>query len=138
MISRRTERFWAQVDKSTGEAGCWVWKGHQSPNGYGLFGKRVGEEQREVRAHRFAYTLMVGPIEEGLTLDHLCRNRLCVNPGHLEAVSLRENILRGEGATARNAAKTHCKWGHPFDLFNTFYRSDGRRCRACEQARERH
>lgn len=91
------ERFWSYVDRSKTEDGCWLWNGHRESNGYGRFrhdGRRSG-------AHRFAYEAEVGPIPDGLTIDHLCRVRHCVNPAHLEAVTSRENTrrrddLRGE------------------------------------------
>lgn len=91
---------------------------------------------REEKAHRVAYELLVGPIPEGFTIDHLCRRKNCVNPNHLEAVTNRENVLRGVGATAHNAAKTECIRGHPFDETNTYFhpRRLERRCRICQRA----
>lgn len=121
------ERFWTKVSKSEG---CWEWTGGRWANGYGQFWLRRG---KNLAAHRFAYTTLVGPIPDGMTLDHLCRNRACVNPDHLEVISLRENILRGGNGAANNARKTHCPNGHPYDLFNTYEKRDGkgRMCRAC-------
>ena len=85
-------------------------------------------------AHRFAYETFVGPIPEGLTIDHLCRIRHCVNPEHLEAVTDRVNILRGEGISAQHARATHCPQGHPYDLINTYVAPDGDRdCRDCRR-----
>jgi hypothetical protein len=120
------------------ESGCWLWRKHVNNNGYGL--KRVpcscGEGRRAVLAHRFVYELFVGPIPEGLHLDHLCRVRHCVNPSHLEPVTTRENTIRGVGPTAVNAAATHCHLGHPFAGDNLIVRADGsRRCRTCNRAR---
>ena len=89
-------------------------------------------------AHRVAYEKAYGPIPEGLVIDHLCRNGLCVNPEHLEAVTRKENILRGEGACAQNARKTHCKRGHELIPENLIERSDGRRdCLLCDRIRRR-
>jgi HNH endonuclease len=127
----RGGQFWPKVDKS-GE--CWTWTGYVNQSGYGRF--YLSTEKRATMAHRFAYEQIVGPIPEGLTLDHLCRNRGCVNPAHLEPVTNRENVLRGVGLPAVNAAKTACFRGHPFTPENTRImggkRTAGwRQCRAC-------
>lgn len=124
-----SERFWNFVRKSSY---CWEWTGYKTPNGYGMFGKRY--------AHRLAYELLVGPIGDGLTLDHLCRFRDCVNPAHLEPLSMRDNILRGTAPTAENAAKTHCVRGHAFDKANSIVRKDRpgtRECRQCRRDQQR-
>ncbi len=130
-----TERFWAKVDKNGPIPAncpafdpCWIWQGKISGNGYGhiwLAGKTVG-------AHRLSYKLLVGAIPSRMTLDHLCRNRACVNPNHLEVVTNRTNLLRGISFSAQNARRTHCPQGHPYDLFNTYVTSKGKRdCRRC-------
>lgn len=123
------ERFWAKADRSAGTDGCWPWIGAIWSRGYGS----VRRAQRSKLAHRVAYELMVGPIPVGLTLDHLCRNRRCVNPGHLDPVSLAVNILRGIGPTADNARKSACIAGHPFDGSNTYRLGSRRQCRACNR-----
>ena len=121
------ERFWSKVRK--GDL-CWAWMAGKV-KGYGTF----WDGTRTARAHRFAYELLVGPIPDGLDIDHLCRNRGCVNPDHMEVVTNRQNVLRGIGPTAENAVKTHCAHGHPFSPENTHIRPSGRRtCRACHRA----
>lgn len=130
MEPRQVDRFWSKVDKS-GE--CWVWTAAKFGNGYGLF--KPDYRGKSCLAHRVAYEIVVGPIPEGLTIDHLCRNHGCVNPSHLEAVTKRENTLRGVGPAAQHAQQTHCKHGHPFDDENTWIDSTGaRHCRVCKRA----
>jgi hypothetical protein len=125
------KRFWSKVEKTDL---CWIWRGQRNHYGYGAFS--FGGTRRKVGAHRFAYELLVGPIPEGLTIDHLCRNRACVNPDHLEPVSMYENLMRSPIAPqAVNARKTHCKHGHEFTPENTYWRKDrpGRRCVRCNR-----
>lgn len=123
------ERFWPKVDVKS-RAECWEWTASRSPNGYGQFslqGKRTG-------AHRFAYESVNGPVSPALVLDHLCRNKGCVNPEHLEAVTHWENLRRGVGGPALNYYKTHCDSGHIFDGDNTYITKKGRRsCRICHR-----
>lgn len=116
----------SEIDPATG---CWNWMHAIDPTGYG----RVKRSRRADMAHRVSYEMFVGAIPAGLHLDHLCRNRRCVNPHHLEAVSQRTNILRGTGWAGVNARKTHCVRGH--DLTEARI-ADGRRwCRQCEAIR---
>jgi hypothetical protein len=90
------------------------------------------------KSHRIAYQLLVGPIPDGLVLDHLCRNRACCNPRHIEPVSQRENLMRGETVCASHAIKTHCINGHAFDEANTYIDREGKRkCRECMNKRKR-
>ena len=101
-----------------------------------MFQAGTSSSHPQVGAHRFAYTEAKGAIEDGLTIDHLCRVKACVNPSHLEAVTLRTNILRGENTAAKNARKTHCHRGHPFNEENTYRVPGGRACRQCDVERQ--
>lgn len=130
-------RFWDRV--LVGD-GCWEWQGKKNDQGYGLFSlKSVW-----YLAHRIAYEDRVGPIPEGLVLDHVkergCTSRSCVNPSHLEPVTQVENNRRAGQTTlaAANAAKTHCPAGHPYDEANTYVdRKGGRNCRLCHNEKSR-
>ena len=147
----RDVRFWAKVDRK-GPDECWLWTGSPDDDGYGRF-----HLNNSLYAHRVAYELCVGPIPQGLELDHKCHteavarsecsgtacpHRRCVNPAHLEPVTHRENVRVGRLSAAnaeRGAGRTHCKHGHPFDEANTYIApGDGKRhCRACRAETER-
>lgn len=111
------------------ETNCLLWTGSVDRHGYGRSGGNS--------IHRRMYEWFVGPIPEGLQLDHLCRVRNCANPAHLEPVTCQENLRRSdETHAARNRAKTHCAAGHPYDAANTYSRTrpgGGRDCRACQR-----
>lgn len=122
-------------------SGCWLWLGKPRPrDGYGSIGlPRVpGKSARKALAHKAMYEWLVGPVPAGLVLDHLCRNRMCVNPKHLEPVTDAVNILRGEGVSAQNARKTHCKHNHPLSGDNLYIRPDilTRVCKTCARQRK--
>lgn len=123
-------RFWLKVEK-TDE--CWHWQGHVSQLGYGQFTM----DGLTVLAHRFAYEDVVGPIPNGLVIDHLCRVRDCVNPEHLEVVTQAENTRRGLSGVLKPAL-THCPSGHDYDEENTRY-VQGKYpiCRTCDRIRKR-
>lgn len=118
------ERFWSKVEKTSD---CWNWTAAKS-EGYGHFSYM----KKWYQAHRVAYLLMRGELPKGLVADHLCRNRSCVNPNHIEFVTIWVNTLRGDTITGREALATHCRYGHPYDAENTIVRKDGHRaCRIC-------
>jgi len=127
------------IDKISinGKTDCWEWIACIDRGGYA----RIQYQGKFASAHRIVYQLLCGEIHNE-TLDHLCRVRHCVNPDHLEAVSNKKNCLRGNGPTAKNARKTHCKRGHPLSGSNlALWKSGGRRCKTCmndrKQARRR-
>ena len=125
------ETTWANLVNRTdfnGPNGCWVWTGSFNENGYGLF---TDHEYGSVLAHRLALHVAGRPVPEHLTVDHLCRNTACVNPEHLEAVTMRTNVHRGIAPAAANVLKTHCKRGHPLSGDNLKVVGNRRRCRAC-------
>lgn len=125
-------RLWSRADCSD-PARCWVWTGYRDKCGYG----RIQSRGRLYSVHRKAYELAVGPIPDGFEIDHLCSNRACINPAHLEAVTHRANVLRGNAPAARQARQTHCIHGHEFTPENTRWYTNGRRrqCDACQIAR---
>ena len=138
------DRFWEKVQKTET---CWLWTGTMPEHGYGAIYRSRQVGKGRMAAHRVAYEMFRGPIPHGLTIDHLCRNRRCVNPDHLEAVSLAVNVMRGEGACAKFARQSTCRRGHPYVVGSWRTQIDakgrtGRRCRLCHRitnkaARER-
>lgn len=129
-------RFWSRVSKRGDD--CWEWIGGRLSSGYGYF----AIDHYNYMAHRVAYELLVAPIPAGLVIDHLCRNRSCVNPLHMEPVTDRENVLRGNALSNTNRAKTHCKAGHEFTSENTILGKGRfgtyRVCRRCRREYQRH
>jgi hypothetical protein len=123
----QAEQFFARVDA---EGDCWQWTGSDNGKGYGV----IQFDGRLQRVHRLSWEYLVGPIPDGLVLDHLCRNKRCVNPDHLEPVTNRENVLRGYGISAQLARNTECPNGHPFSGDNLIITDSGRRCRICNRA----
>ena len=116
------------------ETGCWIPRRNPKRHGYVY----VMASGMNYRAHRLIYEVLVGPIPEGLQIDHLCRKRPCINPLHLEPVTARQNVLRGNTTAAQHAAQTHCQDGHLFDLANTQINAAGHRhCRECNRIRKR-
>lgn len=107
---------------------CWEWQGYLV-KGYAY--TRSPFDMKSTRMHRLTYEVFKKPIDEQMVLDHLCRDRKCLNPDHLEEVTLVENVMRGESQHAKNARKTHCKHGHSFSEENTYRYQGKRMCRAC-------
>ena len=113
------------------ENGCWEWTGYKSSHGYG----RVVLGRRAYQVHRVVFERLRHAIPKGLELDHLCKKRDCVNPAHLEPVTHRENLLRGDGPTGINSRKRRCPAGHSLHGRNLYITPSGqRKCRACKRA----
>lgn len=126
--------FFAKLDVGD----CWEWTGYRMPSGHGM----LTLYNKGYLAHRVAWEHLVGPIPEGMQLDHLCRNPRCVNPDHLEPVTQQENIRRGAAGIKsgwQQKSKTHCPQGHKYAGENLFIRkrNGSRECRACMRARDR-
>lgn len=134
------DRYFANVRAGlwspTMQSYCLLWVGKLNHEGYAQMGWiSLVDKQQHSTGHLFAYERFVGPIPEGFQVDHLCRVRNCVASWHLEAVTPRENLLRGNTFQALNVAKTQCPEGHPYDKANTYVWTDGsRHCRTCARA----
>lgn len=124
------DRIESKINKSET---CWLWISGINRSGYGF----ASWQGKRILTHRLMYELLVGPVPEGLQIDHLCRNRACCNPAHLEVVTLRENVRRRGGGQSRiDREKTHCPKSHPYDEKNTYKDKRGRRyCRSCHRER---
>lgn len=123
------DRLMSKVNKTDT---CWLWTGQQTYNGYGTFVFRKTSKIKGQGAHRAVYRTLVGEIPEGLTLDHLCRVRLCVNPDHLEPVTMAENVRRSPRATSPT-----CKYGHFYKEQSPYYIKRGaRRCHTCHATKQ--
>jgi hypothetical protein len=124
-------RFWSYVHKTEN---CWLWTAGKFASGYGQF--RNGK--RKVKAHRYSYETLIGPVPDGLCLDHLCRVKACVNPAHLEAVTQVENIRRTPRVNKFNTPATHCPSGHEWNAANTrIEQGRYKRCIVCDRDRHR-
>lgn len=126
-----------------GDYECWVWNGTIAKTGYGLvqvyerWNREKGRsEYKQFSLHRLMYEMFKEPIPAGLVINHLCENKPCCNPLHLEACTTRENNLYSDGVARRNSQKTHCKNGHPYSGDNLLKIPRGRDCRTCQRARE--
>ena len=127
------KRFFNKIEQTNN---CWNWIGGKQTNGYGMFW--TGKEL--VLSHRFSYELFKDKIPKGYTIDHLCRNRVCVNPEHLEVVTQKINVLRGNSFCSINSKKTHCPKGHELkgdNLDKTHLKRGKRSCKICAQIREK-
>lgn len=140
LVSKMTDREYAiyviSVRTKKSESGCLIWTGMAAGGRSPYAGLRNRDDGSTKVAHRFIYEQLVKPVAEGLQLDHLCRNTMCVNPLHLEEVTGRENLMRGNTLAASNSRKTICKNGHPFTKDNTLEQKRGgkvvgRECREC-------
>lgn len=128
------ERFFKYIAVNS-KNGCWVWTGSLT-KGYESFVFCINKKAKTFRAHRVSYSIFKSTDIHGLVIDHICRNRSCVNPDHLRAVSTRENVLENsEGVAATNSKKTHCPKGHEYDQKNTVIYNGKRYCNSCRSSK---
>lgn len=132
MIDRlNKENFFSKI--SVVKGGCWHFLGSIAKSGYGVVSIANGKRSKVMLAHRVSYLIFNGKLEEGLVIDHICRNRKCVNPDHLRQVTRNENVLENsESLQAKNAKKTHCPSGHEYNEKNTRIYNGWRYCKACK------
>ena len=130
-ISQLPERISSKISVDR-LSGCWVWVACRYPNGYG----QIYWDGKMRLAHRIVYTLLIEEIPKGLDIDHLCRNRSCVNPKHLEPVTHRENVMRGNSPVVDQVSRTHCPQGHELsgsNLVASMLKDNKRACRQCRK-----
>lgn len=114
------------------ESGCWEWQGYKKKSGYG----EMSINNKLFIVHRLSYSVFKKPIDENLVIDHICRNRSCINPEHLREVTQKENVLENSlSIQSVNSKKTHCKNGHEFSVENMIYNPTGRECKICRYFR---
>ena len=123
------EKFYKKIKKIDK---CWIWQGYKNKKGYGKF-----YAGKQLYSHRYSYLIHKGIINHLMQIDHLCKNTSCCNPDHLEEVTQRINLLRGDTNTSKNAKKTHCPKGHEYFGNNLFYDNGSRQCKKCHSIKNK-